>query len=275
MLVEKLFDTGEVNLNYAEGPNNGPPLTLIHGATDRWQSFNHIIPALSENWHIYAIDLRGRGKSSRKSPHYRLQDLVTDTVEFIKKQVKEPGVIFGHSLGGLVAIWSTVLLPKQVNSLILGDTPLNIKRLIEEKNDENAIERYRGFQVLCGRSVEELVEVLGEKYPSYSKESVKYMAEAFSRCDPDIGMYHAEGRQDEFYREFRIEKFLPRISCPILWILVKPELGMNSNLEVEYALELNSGIQTVLIEGVDHELGLDTGNISSLLSAIESFLSSL
>jgi hypothetical protein len=26
MLVEKSFDTGEVVLNYAEGPDNGPPI---------------------------------------------------------------------------------------------------------------------------------------------------------------------------------------------------------------------------------------------------------
>jgi hypothetical protein len=28
MLVEKSFDTGEVVLNYAEGPDNGPPLIV-------------------------------------------------------------------------------------------------------------------------------------------------------------------------------------------------------------------------------------------------------
>ena len=38
MLVEKRFDTGEVVLNYAEGPDNGPPAILLHGFTSNWQS---------------------------------------------------------------------------------------------------------------------------------------------------------------------------------------------------------------------------------------------
>jgi hypothetical protein len=33
MLSEKSFDTGELLLNYAEGPASGPPLALLHGLT--------------------------------------------------------------------------------------------------------------------------------------------------------------------------------------------------------------------------------------------------
>jgi len=33
MIVEKKFDAGDVVLNYAEGPNNGSPLLLLHGFT--------------------------------------------------------------------------------------------------------------------------------------------------------------------------------------------------------------------------------------------------
>ena len=31
MIPEKLFNTGEITLNYAEGPASGPPLLLLHG----------------------------------------------------------------------------------------------------------------------------------------------------------------------------------------------------------------------------------------------------
>jgi pimeloyl-ACP methyl ester carboxylesterase len=69
-LVERTFDTGEVQLNYAEGPANGPPLVLIHGLGRRWQVFLPIIPALSLRWHIFAPDLRGHGKSSHVARGY-------------------------------------------------------------------------------------------------------------------------------------------------------------------------------------------------------------
>ncbi len=36
MLVERSFEAGEATLNYAEGPDSGPPMVLTHGLTDRW-----------------------------------------------------------------------------------------------------------------------------------------------------------------------------------------------------------------------------------------------
>lgn len=66
MLQEKTFNTGEVTLNYAEGDPTGPPLVLLHGFTDRWQTYQPIITPLYQSWYIYALDLRGHGKSEKK-----------------------------------------------------------------------------------------------------------------------------------------------------------------------------------------------------------------
>ena len=56
MLAERRFDTGEVELNYAEGPDAGPPLVMVHGGASHWQAFETIIPALAARWHVYALD---------------------------------------------------------------------------------------------------------------------------------------------------------------------------------------------------------------------------
>ncbi|MGE8205304.1 hypothetical protein ACQKP0_12125 [Heyndrickxia sp. NPDC080065] len=49
-MIEKIFNTGFVNLNYAEGSNpSNLSLLLLHAATSRWQSFQSIIPELEEN----------------------------------------------------------------------------------------------------------------------------------------------------------------------------------------------------------------------------------
>jgi pimeloyl-ACP methyl ester carboxylesterase len=69
-LVERNFDAGEVQLNYAKGPAHGPPLVLLHGLGRRWQVFLPLIPTLSLRWHILAPDLRGHGRSSRVSRGY-------------------------------------------------------------------------------------------------------------------------------------------------------------------------------------------------------------
>ncbi len=51
-MIEKTFNTGLINLNYAEGSSSGPPLLLLHGLFTRWQSFNSIIPQLAKQRHI-------------------------------------------------------------------------------------------------------------------------------------------------------------------------------------------------------------------------------
>ena len=276
MTVEKTFQTGEVSLNYAEGLDTGKPLVLLHGFANRWQGFKPIMPQLSGGWHLYAPDIRGRGRSARNPPHYRLRDLVDDTVEFLQGVVEEPCVLFGHSLGGLIAIWCAAAHPENVLAVVLGDAPLDIPKLIVEKDDEAASMRYQGYRALCGLPVEELMKRLGEIFPGQGDETRRNMAEDLNMCDPGTLMYHAEGRQDEFYEGFRIDELLQGIVVPVLFLRVRPELGgMNSDGIVEHILGLNERIRYVLVEGVDHELGLDVGNVEPLLTALTPFLEDL
>ena len=65
MLEEKLYQSGDIKLNYVEGPDNGPAFLLLPAYDDRWQSYSSIIPQLAVNTHLYALDTRGRGKSGR------------------------------------------------------------------------------------------------------------------------------------------------------------------------------------------------------------------
>ena len=62
MLTEKLFDIGEIVINYAEGEETGKPLVFLHGSSLNWQALNEFLPTLAKNWHVYAPDLRGHGK---------------------------------------------------------------------------------------------------------------------------------------------------------------------------------------------------------------------
>ncbi|HUV34430.1 MAG TPA: alpha/beta hydrolase [Candidatus Desulfaltia sp.] len=127
MLHEKNFNTGEVTLNYAEGDPTGPPLVLIHGFTDKWQTYQPIITPLSQSWHIYAPDLRGHGKSEKKPGAYRYRDHLQDLERFMDAVVAEPAVLFGHSMGGVISIMYAATHPEKTRALIIGDSPMNFK----------------------------------------------------------------------------------------------------------------------------------------------------
>ena len=59
---EKLYDTGNVKLNFVVGSNNGPSLLLIPAQIGIWESYRKVLLPLSKIFHIYAIDVRGHGK---------------------------------------------------------------------------------------------------------------------------------------------------------------------------------------------------------------------
>ena len=128
-LVERTFETGEVRLNYSEGPANGPPLVLLHGLGRRWQVFLPIIPALSMRWHIFAPDLRGHGKSTHVARGYRGPQYSEDICCLLRERISAPAIVFGHSLGGMLAMWVASHHPELVRALILGDNIIVARRL--------------------------------------------------------------------------------------------------------------------------------------------------
>jgi len=123
MFNEQLFHHDRVTLNFASGPRNGPALVFFHGVTRRWQSFVPLIPTLSSRWHVHALDHRGHGLSSRVPAGYLVKDYVRDAVAFVKEQVQGPVVVYGHSLGAMVAASVAAELPQQVRGAVLEDPP--------------------------------------------------------------------------------------------------------------------------------------------------------
>lgn len=125
MLNEQQFHHGGLSLNFATGPRSGPALVFFHGVTRRWQSFVPLIPALSVRWHIHALDHRGHGRSARAKFGYLVRDYVRDAVAFVQNQVQGPVVLYGHSLGAMVAAAVAAELPQQVRAAILEDPPFD------------------------------------------------------------------------------------------------------------------------------------------------------
>ncbi|WKL27786.1 alpha/beta fold hydrolase (plasmid) [Sinorhizobium meliloti] len=74
-----------IKLAYSEMGNvEGKPLLLIHGYTDNSRSWSLVAPYL-KNHHIYAIDLRGHGKSSAPECCYTYLDFANDAFLFWRR----------------------------------------------------------------------------------------------------------------------------------------------------------------------------------------------
>ena len=91
------FDTGEVTINYLIGPASGPALVLIPAQMGTWESYQRVLLPLSKQLQVYAVDIRGHGKSDWKTGDYSWESIGTDMSAFVKEVVRRPAIVSGNS----------------------------------------------------------------------------------------------------------------------------------------------------------------------------------
>lgn len=111
-------------IHYAEGPDNGDALLLIHGQTGAWDDYTRVLPTLSENYHVFAVDCYGHGKSTHNESKYYLKENGDDFIWFIDQVIQESTIVSGHSSGGLLASYVAAYGGKNVIGAVLEDPPV-------------------------------------------------------------------------------------------------------------------------------------------------------
>jgi pimeloyl-ACP methyl ester carboxylesterase len=123
---ERLFDTGDVEINYVTtGDRSKPALLLIPGQTESWWGYEDALGLLAEHFQAFAVDLRGQGRSSRTPDRYTLDLIGDDLVRFIDGVIGRPTIVAGLSSGGVAAAWLSAYAPLgQVVGAYYEDPPL-------------------------------------------------------------------------------------------------------------------------------------------------------
>ena len=109
---EQLFDTGEVKLNYATaGDAAKPALLLVPGQTESWWGYEAAMELLQDRFQIFAVDLRGQGRSGRTPGRYTLDNMGNDLVRLIQGVIGRPCIVSGLSSGGVLSAWLSAYAP--------------------------------------------------------------------------------------------------------------------------------------------------------------------
>jgi pimeloyl-ACP methyl ester carboxylesterase len=288
-LREAVFDTGEVAINYAEGPPDGGAFVVLHGGSARWQYGQELLEALARSWHVFAPDFRGHGRSGRVAGAYQLHDYVRDTAALLAGVVAEPAVVYGHSLGGEVGVMLAARYPELVRALIVGDAPLSNRSRPTERPEHRAQNLL--WHSLCGRPVDQIEAALKdmpilEPGQAVSKPAREVMGEHSSwfahqatslhQLDPDMLAAVLAGPESMLVG-YEPETLLPAIACPVLLVQADPRLGVVlSDAEVELGLRLILHVSHVRLEGLAHPLhGPPGGTRRVVEEAFEPFLNRL
>ena len=120
---QAVLQNGRV-INYAELGGEGPALLLIHGQMGAWQDYAALMPKLCRQWHVYAVDVYGHGKSSHEEALYYLDVNGEDLIAFIEQEIGAPTVVSGHSNGALLAAYMAAYGDRWVRGALLEDPPV-------------------------------------------------------------------------------------------------------------------------------------------------------
>lgn len=100
----------------------GEPLLLLHGGLGTTDMFAPILPKLTENRTIIAVDLQGHGRTALGERPFSLAAMGDDMAAIVKALGYDKVDVMGYSLGGGVAFRMAVQHPETVRRLVLVST---------------------------------------------------------------------------------------------------------------------------------------------------------
>ncbi len=135
-MEEKDIKLNGINYHYLEYKNPGKPKILfIHGVIVESHCWEKIISFIKDDFHIYAIDQKGHGKSDDGMSYMKdyAPDIITEDLhQFYDKVINEPFYLVGHSLGGQFSIAYAGTYPHTLKGLIILESlpSLSLKALL-------------------------------------------------------------------------------------------------------------------------------------------------
>ncbi|MBA2735933.1 MAG: alpha/beta fold hydrolase [Pyrinomonadaceae bacterium] len=109
-------------IHYVEaGDAKNPKVVLLHGLGASITSWQLNIVALSQKYHVIALDQVGFGKSDKPMLKYRVGTYTDFLDKFLSELKIEKASLIGNSLGGWIAADFALKYPAKVEKIVLAD----------------------------------------------------------------------------------------------------------------------------------------------------------
>ena len=110
-----------LRMHYVEG-GEGEPVVFLHGFPECWYSWRNQLPALAEQYHVIAPDLRGYHETEARPP-YDTATIEQDVLGLLETLGESRAHIVGHDWGGAIAWQLAMNHPRAVRSLAILNAP--------------------------------------------------------------------------------------------------------------------------------------------------------
>lgn len=114
--------TDGVELVVEEFGGEGPPALLLHGLMGRASTWWPVARWLTAHGRVLGLDARGHGRSEARGP-WTVERMAADAAPVLDR----PGVVIGHSMGGLHGIALAAARPDLVRALVVEDMGVDFR----------------------------------------------------------------------------------------------------------------------------------------------------
>jgi N-formylmaleamate deformylase len=213
---EQLYPGNGIDIHVCQmGDPEKPPLLMIHGIYDRWESWSRTVDQLMTEYRLFLVDLRGHGRSSKPATGYEPIDYAADMAGVIRAIGLESVPVIGHSLGAITTAYLAADYPELVHAAVLEDPPgqfgsssgIRMQPMLDAK---------RGTEEQTYNFFKEMGPDLGEE---------RWRDQTFRLRDTADGPFEIIIQWATTGNAPDIFEAMKRIKCPTLLMQADPEAG--------------------------------------------------
>jgi pimeloyl-ACP methyl ester carboxylesterase len=102
---------------------SGPAVLLVHGWPESWYAWRHVMPELSKQYTVVAVDQRGIGLTDKPEEGYDAANLANDLMALMLVLGHERFAVVGHDTGLVVSYALAADHPERVDRVALAEVP--------------------------------------------------------------------------------------------------------------------------------------------------------
>jgi pimeloyl-ACP methyl ester carboxylesterase len=124
-VTDELIELRGLRFHYRDWPSkraDAPTMVLLHGYTGHARSWDRFAEAVTDSYHVLALDQRGHGESAwAGAGNYAVTEMAEDLVAFIAALRLRRLTLVGLSMGGMVAMDYAGRRPAELERLVIVD----------------------------------------------------------------------------------------------------------------------------------------------------------
>jgi len=250
-------------IHYVAAGSTGSPVLLVHGFPETWWVFHKLIPLLSKQHRVFAVDLRGFGDSATASDTFDSEAAAADLIALIAELNVGPVHLTGQDISGPTTFRVAVTHTELLRSYVAIETGLPGFGLEMLADVTRGGAWYIG--VLAAPGIPEMLLVDRERafIADYAVPSLCATPDAFNNADIDelvrsyarsdafngaAGLYRSMLREGDDIRKLATEK----LDVPVLAIA-----GGSGEFTSKTFRQVATNVSAASIENIGHYVAME------------------